>query len=187
MDSDFRYDEAMRDRTGAARMDLAQGLARGVRFIPRGCGGSSHARLSWINGYFPGRARAHRQNNAEKGLFEILFLGKPSVSASDFWTARVTGDKDPGYAVTSKMLAESAICLAQDGDQLPVGGGFWTPATCFGMTLIRRLQQRAGMQFTLVKPAENNGNSVPDSRHPSAVRPPKSGDFRDEPKSQRVC
>ncbi|MFL2597998.1 MAG: hypothetical protein ACJ0P4_08950 [Flavobacteriaceae bacterium] len=28
--------------------------------------------------------------------------------------AKVTGDMDPGYGSTSKMLAESAVCLAKD-------------------------------------------------------------------------
>ena len=47
------------------------------------------------------------------------------------------------------MLAESAVCLAQDADQFSVAGGFWTPASCFGMTLVPRLEARAGMRFAL--------------------------------------
>ena len=33
--------------------------------------------------------------------------------------ATVTGDMDPGYGSTSKMIAESALCIAQDCEDLP--------------------------------------------------------------------
>jgi short subunit dehydrogenase-like uncharacterized protein len=55
----------------------------------------------------------------------------------------VTGG-DPGYGETSKMLAESALCLAHD--QLPERSGQLTPAVAMGQPLIDRLQ-RAGIGF----------------------------------------
>ena len=63
--------------------------------------------------------------------------------------AKVTGDRDPGYGSTSKMLAESAVCLAQD--ELAGDGGFWTPASIMGQTLIARLEARAGLELTLLE------------------------------------
>ena len=60
---------------------------------------------------------------------------------------RVTGDRDPGYGATCRMLGESAVCLATEGDLLPVAGGFWTPASCMGDALIPRLEASAGMRF----------------------------------------
>jgi short subunit dehydrogenase-like uncharacterized protein len=51
---------------------------------------------------------------------------------------------DPGYGETSKMLAESALCLA--GDELPELAGQLTPAVAMGQALIDRLQ-RAGIRF----------------------------------------
>ena len=48
----------------------------------------------------------------------------------------------------SKMIAESAVCLAMD--ELPVSGGFWTPATAMGGKLLRRLRANAGVQFDVV-------------------------------------
>ena len=59
------------------------------------------------------------------------------------------GDKDPGYGSTSKMIAESAFALAQD--DLPVGGGFWTPASAMGDALLQRLPQRAGVTFEVME------------------------------------
>ena len=47
------------------------------------------------------------------------------------------------------MFAESALCLAEDGDQLPVGGGSWTPASAMGDLLLTRLTDHAGMSFEL--------------------------------------
>ena len=54
---------------------------------------------------------------------------------------------DPGYDESSKMLAESALCLAHD--ELPETAGQVTPAVAMGTALIERLQ-RAGIRFATV-------------------------------------
>ena len=83
----------------------------------------------------------------EKGYFDIYLYGiHPSDRGKDM-IARVRGDRDPGYGSTSKMLAEAAVCLARD--ELECGGGFWTPASCMGETLIDRLEASAGLTFNL--------------------------------------
>jgi short subunit dehydrogenase-like uncharacterized protein len=58
---------------------------------------------------------------------------------------KVTGDMDPGYGSTSKMLGEAAVCLAKD--DLTVGGGFWTPASALDGKYLDRLQKNAGLTF----------------------------------------
>jgi short subunit dehydrogenase-like uncharacterized protein len=81
----------------------------------------------------------------EAGFFDILFVGiapdgrKVKVS--------VTGDRDPGYGSTSKMLAETAVCLVKDAPDVP--GGVWTPGAAMGRKLIDRLQANAGLAFTV--------------------------------------
>lgn len=55
---------------------------------------------------------------------------------------------DPGYGETSKMLAQSALCLAHD--QLPETAGQVTPAVAMGDALRARLQ-RAGLRFEVVE------------------------------------
>jgi short subunit dehydrogenase-like uncharacterized protein len=55
---------------------------------------------------------------------------------------------DPGYTETSKMLAESGLCLAHD--DVPDSAGQVTPAAAMGQPLIDRLQ-RAGIQFKTVE------------------------------------
>ena len=57
----------------------------------------------------------------------------------------VTGDKDPGYGSTSKMIGEAAVCLIQEC--AGVGGGIWTPGAAMGHHLIKRLQDHAGLTF----------------------------------------
>ncbi len=56
---------------------------------------------------------------------------------------------DAGYGETSKMLAEAALCLAQD--DLPDRAGQLTPAVAMGEPLIGRLK-RAGIGFATVTP-----------------------------------
>lgn len=59
------------------------------------------------------------------------------------------GDKDPGYGSTSKMISESAMCLARDVSREETGGGVWTPGAALGMKLVKRLEERAGLKFSL--------------------------------------
>ena len=63
---------------------------------------------------------------------------------------KVTGDRDPGYGSTAKMLGQAAACLAQDFADSGRNGGFWTPATMFGDKLIERLVAHAGLTFEVI-------------------------------------
>jgi short subunit dehydrogenase-like uncharacterized protein len=78
-----------------------------------------------------------------KAWFRVRFAGEGGGRRV---VTEVTGG-DPGYGETSKMLAESALCLAHD--QLPERAGQLTPAVAMGQTLIDRLQ-RAGIGFRTV-------------------------------------
>jgi short subunit dehydrogenase-like uncharacterized protein len=55
---------------------------------------------------------------------------------------------DPGYGETSKMLAESALCLAHDA--LPETAGQVTTAVAMGDALRARLE-RAGISFRVLQ------------------------------------
>ena len=85
------------------------------------------------------------RESREQGNYDVLFVAE---SGDETMQARVTGDMDPGYGSTSKMIAESALCLVKDCDALP--GGIYTPAPSMGETLISRLVQRAGLTFDLI-------------------------------------
>ncbi|NCF18313.1 MAG: saccharopine dehydrogenase [Haliea sp.] len=140
---DFRYDEAVLNRskwqakqialaTGAGMAALAIGPTRMLakRFLPA-----------------PGEGPSRKQREA--GFYEIFFYGVHPTSRDDDMLVKVTGDMDPGYGSTSKMLGEAAVCLALD--DLPVEGGFWTPASAMGQALLERLTTSAGLGFEIVK------------------------------------
>jgi short subunit dehydrogenase-like uncharacterized protein len=80
----------------------------------------------------------------EKSWFRVRFLAE---GGGRHLMTEVTGG-DPGYGETSKMLAESALSLAQD--ELPDRAGQLTPAVAMGQPLIDRLQ-RAGIKFGVVE------------------------------------
>ena len=84
------------------------------------------------------------RESRENGNYDILFCGDindESVHVS------VVGDMDPGYGSTSKMIAESAICLVKECEDL--NGGIYTPAPSMGTKLIERLQENAGLTFKI--------------------------------------
>ncbi|MCY1044820.1 saccharopine dehydrogenase NADP-binding domain-containing protein [Corallococcus sp. bb12-1] len=83
----------------------------------------------------------------ESGRFEVRMLGEglsPKSGQRVKVEGKVASKGDPGYAATSRMLAESALCLAFD--TLPKRGGVLTPASAMGMVLVERLR-KAGMTF----------------------------------------
>ena len=82
----------------------------------------------------------------EAGHYDILYVGLGENG--ERLDVAVTGDKDPGYGSTSKMLAESAICLIDDCQDTP--GGIWTTAPAMGQKLIKRLVANAGLTFDVV-------------------------------------
>ena len=81
-------------------------------------------------------------------FFDLRFLGTTADGRS--LRTKVTGDRDPGYGSTGKMLGQAGLCLAQDIPKTSPLGGFWTPATIFGDRLLERLQSRAGVTFAEV-------------------------------------
>src|SRR3546814_411038 len=78
------------------------------------------------------------------GSFEMIFVGR-AASGQEISTT-VAGEGDP-YALTPRIVAECAVCLTQDGTTAT--GGVWTAAAALGEPLRRRLEQRAGMSFSV--------------------------------------
>jgi len=91
----------------------------------------------------PGEGPSKAERDA--GFFDVLFVGE--IDGEDVVRVAVGGDKDPGYGCTSKMIAESAVCLIRDAANTP--GGVWTPGAAMGHRLIDRLKANAGMTFTV--------------------------------------
>ena len=85
------------------------------------------------------------QESREQGNYDVQFFADIDEGCIE---ARVTGDMDPGYGSTSKMITESAMCLIHDCNDLP--GGIYTPAPAMGNKLIKRLIEKAGLTFDII-------------------------------------
>lgn len=141
---DFNYDEAtlapkgqgaLKSRLAAAAMMAGTGS---IAFKPT---------RSLVKRFLPAPGEGPGPKQREKGYFDIRLYGIHPHDRSKDMIARVTGDRDPGYGSTSKMLGEAAVCLAKD--DLRCGGGLWTPASAMGQTLIKRLGANAGLSFSI--------------------------------------
>lgn len=84
------------------------------------------------------------ETKREQSWFKVVFVGEGGGRRV---VTEVKGG-DPGYGETSKMLAESGLCLAFD--QLPQRAGQLTPAAAMGEPLLERLQE-AGIAFDVVE------------------------------------
>ena len=84
------------------------------------------------------------RESRENGNYDVLFCADVD---GETIKASVSGDMDPGYGSTSKMIAESAVCLVKDCEDL--AGGIYTPAASMGKKLIKRLESNAGLTFNL--------------------------------------
>ena len=127
---DFKYDEMVVTSPGDLGKQAAEMVAKANPF-----GGSDAPK--------PGEGPTREQR--ENGYYDLLFLGE--TADGDTASLCVKGDKDPGYGSTSKMIAESALCLAQD--KITGGGGVWTPGALMGKKLVKRLEDKAGLSFTV--------------------------------------
>ena len=93
----------------------------------------------------PAPGEGPSKESRENGNYDVLFCADLTDGSS--LHASVSGDMDPGYGSTSKMIAESALCLVNDCVEL--GGGIYTPAPAMGEKLITRLQANAGLTFKI--------------------------------------
>ena len=129
--TNFVYDEMMIAGPGEGGEKMAQAMA------------AAGASMGGEGGPKPGEGPS--QHERETGMYNVLFVG----IAADGRQIRVTvtGDRDPGYGSTSKMIAATAVCLARDVPD--VAGGVWTPGAALGQKLIDRLVGQAGLTFSV--------------------------------------
>ncbi|MFP4277664.1 MAG: saccharopine dehydrogenase family protein, partial [Wenzhouxiangella sp.] len=122
---DFTYDEAMltgkgfKGRRQATTWSLALGgFALGASFGP--------TRKLLQNRFLPKPGEGPSKGARERGFFKLLLVGRDNEGHEI--RVRVSGDRDPGYGSTAKMLGEAAYTLATDVPEGSPSGGFWTPS-----------------------------------------------------------
>ena len=142
---DFRYREAVLTGKGlggwlkGTMMTLGLGaLVLGISFAP--------TRKLLQKFVLPKPGEGPSPELQQKGFFNLMQIGV--LPDGRIMRTRITGDQDPGYGSTSKMLAESAVCLALD--ELDTRGGVLTPACAMGELLLVRLRDNAGLTFDVV-------------------------------------
>jgi short subunit dehydrogenase-like uncharacterized protein len=128
---EFVYDEMMI----AGPKDTGEATARAIV--------AGNNKLGAQGGPKPGEGPS--KDERESGYFDLLFIGFTPDGRQI--KAVVTGNRDPGYGSTSKMIAECAICLRRDTPD--VAGGIWTPGVAMKDALIKRLEAHAGMTFRI--------------------------------------
>ena len=140
--SDFTYGEAMAMGDGAVGRAKAFGLAGGMGgFMGAAALGPMRSLMSR---FLPEPGEGPSAQAQRDGFYDLRFHG--TTAAGDELMVKVTGDQDPGYGSTSKILAEAATTLMHSD----VGGGFWTPATALGDRFVDALVEHAGLTFDVL-------------------------------------
>ncbi len=148
----FEYGEAMMMGEGLPGRLATYGLAAGLGgFMAAASFSPTRAFLSRF--VLPKPGEGPSKEARETGFYNLVFLGR-TEDGQDF-VARVTGDKDPGYGSTAKIITECALCLATDITPEQTGGGIWAPAAAMGDQLLDRLRQNAGLTFEMEEVADH--------------------------------
>ena len=139
----FRYSESMlfrgRVRGAAAAAGVSATMGAGFTALAM-----SRAARRWVATKLPSSGEGPSREAREAGFFKLRMYGVLEGDASATLLGRITGQGDPGYAATSRMLGESALCLALD--PLRSAGGVQTPSVAMGQALLDRLRH-AGLVF----------------------------------------
>lgn len=151
----FLYDEAMVSGKGIKGSMMGWSLTVGLSALMIG---AAIGPTRWLleNTILPKPGAGPSPQEQEDGFFDFRIFGHVATdsvagsSGDQQVVVKVTGDRDPGYGSTAKMLTEAALCLSQDISIDEVKGGFWTPASAMGNKLIDRLQSSAGLTFEVL-------------------------------------
>ncbi len=140
--NNFQYDEGILVGSGISGWLQAYGLkvaldlfGIAVAIVP-----------NLIEKIIPAPGEGPSEDSQQNGFYDLRFWGE--TASGKIITVKVTGDRDPGYGSTAKILAQAGLCLGKEAEKT---GGFWTPATLFGSSLISRLTQYAGLTFEVLE------------------------------------
>ena len=137
--SDFSYDEAT--LSGKGVLGQVKGYLSLIPiFLATRKKGSFIKNI--VDYVLPKSGEGPSEKTRISGYYNLRFY---LTQQNKIYLSKVIGDMDPGYGSTSKMLAESAVCLALD--KTPETYGILTPSVALGDSLLKRLQENAGLTF----------------------------------------
>ena len=137
--SDFSYDEAT--LSGKGFFGQVKGYLSLVPiFLATRNKGSFIKKI--VDYVLPKSGEGPSEKTRISGYYNLRFY---LIHQNKTYLSKVIGDMDPGYGSTSKMLAESAVCLTLD--KTPETYGILTPSVGLGEPLLKRLQENAGLTF----------------------------------------
>jgi short subunit dehydrogenase-like uncharacterized protein len=146
--ADFRYDEAVLTGKGLTGRARATGITAGLAgFVAAAALPPTRWLMEKL--ILPAPGEGPDADAQARGFFDLRFIGR-TADGRDI-SVKVTGDRDPGYGSTAKMLGEAAACMALAVPKEMLQGGFWTPSTAMGPALHQRLEAHAGLKFTLLE------------------------------------
>jgi short subunit dehydrogenase-like uncharacterized protein len=144
--TDFVYEERQLMGSGMDGELRARGAARSAR-LQSAALAFAPARALIRRFAVPKPGQGPSPQERDTGRYLLRFSGR---TPSGFgMAARVEHDRDPGYGSSSRIVAECALSLVADVPHSVTPGGVWTPGAALGLTLLPRLQQGAGMRFSL--------------------------------------
>jgi short subunit dehydrogenase-like uncharacterized protein len=144
--TDFVYEERQLWGSGLDGELRARGAARSLRLQSTALGfAPARAPIRRFVLPQPGQGPAALQR--DRGRYTLRFIG--STLQGQTLAATVRGEGDPGYSSTSRIASECALALVMDTPRSRTPGGIWTPGAALGLELVPRLQQHAGLHFTL--------------------------------------
>ncbi|MET0865292.1 MAG: saccharopine dehydrogenase NADP-binding domain-containing protein [Nakamurella sp.] len=131
---ELRYREVVRTGRSLLAPVVAGGIAVGTGALAVGM--RNRLTRPVLDRILPNPGEGPSEKVRREGLFRFEIRALTSTGAR--YVATVAAPGDPGYAATSVMLSQAALCLATD--ELPTGGGVLTPATAMNGALTARLR-----------------------------------------------
>ncbi len=139
----FLYDESMQFSSGAKGWFKAFSLVAGLSVFALAASFTTTRNL--LEKYVvPKPGEGPSEALVKNGFFKLELIGK--LNNTEQLRVQLTGQGDPGYGSTCKMISETA-CLLLSTDKSTTGVGFLTPAAALGEALVERLEQNADIEF----------------------------------------
>lgn len=144
--TDFVYEERQLMGAGMDGELRARGAARTARLQNLALGfAPTRALIRRFALPKPGQGPGPQER--ENGHYRLRFSG--TTAQGQTLAALAEGQRDPGYGATSRIVTECALSLLQDVPRTRTAGGIWTPGAAMGLALLPRLQERAGLRFSV--------------------------------------